>query len=220
MQDLKNYIRILAYLKPYKWVVLVVTLCSFFVAASFAGSIGGIKPAADLLFGEFQVETYRKIPFMDTEWGTAFLNGLQEMVARDKFRTLMVIASIVVFLSILRSLFKFVHGYLGAYLANRMRMDISLELHDKIMDQSLSFFSKEGVANTIAVLSYDANNIHRGATIIFDKLLLEPLNIVAALAIAFILNAKLACVAAIGFPLIGYAVNHSGAKLRKAPGKP
>jgi len=116
---------------------------------------------------------------------------------------------------LLRSVCKFVHGYTGAYLANRMRMDVSLDLHDKIMDQSLSFFNKEGVGNTIAVFSYDANMIHRGAQKIFDQMLLEPLNVAAALTIAFILNAKLAMLAVIGFPVIGYAVNRIGRQIKK-----
>ncbi len=37
MQDLKNYIRTLGYLKPYKWLVLVIIISSLLVAASFAG---------------------------------------------------------------------------------------------------------------------------------------------------------------------------------------
>ncbi|NQU07595.1 MAG: ABC transporter ATP-binding protein, partial [Candidatus Abyssubacteria bacterium] len=215
MKDLKNYLRILGYLKPYKWLILLIIASSLLVAISFAGSIGGIKPAADLLFGEFDVETYRKLPLMDTEWGVAFLNNIQELVTRDKFKTLLVVSAIVVFFSLVSSFFKFVHGYAGAYLANRMRLDIVVQLHDNIMKQSLSFFSKQGVSTTITVLGADASLIHRGALILFDKMLMEPLNIVAGLTIAFILNAELATLAVVGFPLMGYTVNRFGRQIKK-----
>ena len=220
MKDLKNYLRILGYLKPYKWLVLLTIISSLMVAVTFGGAIAGIKPVADLLFDQFDVETYRKLPLMDTELGTALLNNIQTLFVRDKFQTLLAISAIVVFMTILRSFFKFIHGYTGAYLSNRMRIDVSVELHGKILNQSLSFFSKEGVGATISVLTYDTSLLHRGAKIIFDKMLLEPVNIVVALGIAFWLNPRLAALAVVGFPVIGYAVNRFGRQIKKNTRKP
>ena len=215
MQDLKNYLRILKYLKPYKWLVLVTIISSLLVASALGGAIGGVKPAADLLFNQFDVETYRSYPFMDTQLGGMVLDYMQSLFQKDKF-TILVIASIgVVILFIVRALFKFIHGYTGSYLSNRLRMDVSIELHSKIMDQSLSFFSEEGVGDTISVLTYDTNMLHRGAKLIFDKVLLEPLNITIALGIAFFLNPRLAILAVVGFPVIGYAVNRFGRQIKK-----
>ncbi|RJP24562.1 MAG: ABC transporter ATP-binding protein [Candidatus Abyssobacteria bacterium SURF_5] len=215
MEELKKYIRIISYLKPYKWLVLLTMLCSILVASSMAGAIGGIKPAADLLFGEFNVSQYRKLPLMDTAAGAALLDAVHSFFTRDKFLTLVIISSVVVALTALRAVFKFIQGYTGGYLANRLRMDVSIELHDKIMDQSLSFFSKQGVGNTISVFSYDIALIHQGAKIIFDKIVLEPLNIVTGLTIAFVINPKLATLAVIGLPLVGYAITRFGRQVKK-----
>ena len=110
MQDLKNYIRIFKYLKPYKWLILASVASSLLVATSLAGSIGGIKPAADLLFDQFDVEAYQKLPLMDTPLGSSILNKIHAMIVQDKFRTLLVISGIIMFMTILRSLFEFIHG--------------------------------------------------------------------------------------------------------------
>jgi subfamily B ATP-binding cassette protein MsbA len=215
MQDLKNYLRILKYLKPYKWLVVLTIVSSLFVASSFGGAIGGVKPATDMLFDQFDAEEYRELPLMNTKLGGMVLDRMQSLSGEEKF-TILVVASIgFVILIIVRAIFKFIQGYTGAYLSNRLRMDISIDLHSKIMDQSLSFFSEEGVGDTISVLTYDTNMLHRGAKLIFDKVLLEPLNIGVALAIAFFLNPRLAALAIVGFPVIGYAVNRFGRQIKK-----
>ncbi len=215
MQELKKYFRILSYLKPYKWMVLLTLVSSFLVATSFAGAIGGAKPFFELLFGDFNLESYRKLPLMNTEAGTALLNSAHAFVTRDKQLTLMVVAGVILLLACIRAVFKFIQGYTGVYLANRMSMDISLQLHDRVMDQSLSFFDKQGVGSTISVFSYDINLIQTGAKIIFDKIVLEPLNIAAALTIAFILNPKLAALAVVGMPPIAYVVGRLGRQIKK-----
>ena len=215
MQELKKYFRILSYLKPYKWLVLLTMLSSIFVASSFGGAIGAIKPAADLLFGDFNVEAYRKLPLMNTKAGIEFLNGMQSLLTRDRFITLIIISGVVISLTCIRGIFKYIQGYTGEYLAYRLRMDVSIELHDRVMSQSLSFFSKQGVGNTISVFSYDVNLIHQGAKIIFDKIILEPFNILVGLGVAFALNPKLATLAVIGFPVIGYAIGRFGRQIKK-----
>ncbi|MBI4829960.1 MAG: hypothetical protein HY801_00060, partial [Candidatus Lindowbacteria bacterium] len=215
MKELKKYFRILSYLKPYKRLVLLAILSSFLVAGSFAGAIGGILPAGDLLFGKFNVGTYRELPFMDTEFGTALLSKAQLLLNRDKSELLIAIVLVIVVLACFRAVFKFIQGYTAAYLSNRMRMDIVVQLHDKIMNQSLSFFTKQGVGNTISVLNNDAALIQRGAIIILDKMILEPLNIAAAMAVAFVLNARLTVIAVVGLPIFGYAVSRFGRRVKK-----
>jgi len=215
MQDFKNYLRVLSYLKPYKWLVVVAMLSSFLVAVAFGGTIGGVMPFADILFGDFDLEAYRKLPLMDTELGGALLERVYALLTRDKFITLVLVASGLGLITCFRALFKFIQGYTGAYLANRMRMDISLHLHELMMDQSISFFGKQGVGNIISVFNNDIGLVHRGAKVIFDKILLEPLNIAVALGIAFYLNPRLTALAIVGFPLIGYVINRFGRQIKK-----
>ena len=212
---MKDYIRTVRYLRPYKRLIAVSIISSVLVAVLFAGSLAGAKPALDVLFDEFDIETYRKFPLMDTELGNSLLLSFQSLLLKDRFKLLVVVSGMIFVLAILRSFLGFIHGYIGAYLANRIRIDIVTELHDKILDQSLSFFSKEGVATAISVLGADAALIHRGALILFDKIMMEPLNIIAGLTVAFILNPKLATLAVLGFPLMGYTVNRFGKKIKK-----
>jgi subfamily B ATP-binding cassette protein MsbA len=215
MQDLKTYFRILRYLKPYTGIVILVIASSLLTAVSFGGAIGSIKPGAEMLFGEFNAEAYRKFPLMDTGLGTAFLDRLQGLATHDRFELLIIVAAIIVVLACFRAVFKFIQGYAGGYLSNRLYMDVSIDLHNRIIDQSLSFFSKQGVGNTISVMNNDVNLLQRGAVVIFDKLILEPFNIFAALGIAFWMNARLASLAVIGFPILGVAVNRFGRRIKK-----
>ena len=215
MKDLKVYLRILAYLKPYKWLVILTIASSTLVASAAGGAIAGIKPAFDLLFDQFDPAAYRDLPLMNTALGQMVLEEMQSLFSKEKFTILAVMAIGVVVLIIVRAFFKFIQGYTGAYLAHRLRMDVSIDLHDKIMDQSLSFFSEQGVGDTISVMTYDTNMLHRGAKLIFDKILLEPLNVVVALSIAFYMNPRLATMAFVGFPIIGYAANKFGRQIKK-----
>lgn len=215
MEELKRYLRIISYLKPYKWLVLLCIVASLLEATSFAGAIGGIKPVADILFDQFDIEQYRKLPLMDTETGTALLQRLNTLIARDKEKTLLAVFGLIIGFACFRALFKFIQGYVGSYLANRLRMDVSIDLHDRVMNQSLSFFNKEGVGSTIGVFSYDVGLIHQGARIVFDKMIIEPLNIAAALTIALIMNFKLALLAVVGLPVIGLAVSRFGRQIKR-----
>jgi subfamily B ATP-binding cassette protein MsbA len=215
MEELKKYLRVISYLKPYKWLVLLCIAASFLEATSFAGAIGGVKPAADILFDQFDVEAYRKLPLMDTEVATVVLEKVHALVTRDKEKALLAIFGLMLGFACLRGAFKFVQGYVGSYLANRLRMDVSLDLHDRVMNQSVAFFNKEGVGNTIGVFSYDVALIHQGARIVFDKMIIEPLNIAAALTVAIIMNFKLALLAVVGLPIIGLAVNRFGRQIKR-----
>jgi subfamily B ATP-binding cassette protein MsbA len=216
MKDLKEYLRILGYLKPYKWLVLVTIVSSLLVAGSFGGAIGAIKPLIELLTGTFDPGTYSDLPLMDTRIGVSLLEGLESLLVQDKSKILTIAALVYVILITVRAVFKFIHGYVGSYLSQRLRMDITIELHDKIMDQSLSFFSDEGVGDTISVITFDTTMLQRGAKLMFDKILLEPLNVAVALGVAFWLNPKLAALAVIGFPVIGYSVNRFGRQIKKS----
>ena len=215
MKDLKQYIRILVYLKPYKWLVVLTIVSSMLVAVAAAGAIVIIKPAADMLFNQFDSEAYRELPLMNTALGGIALEKMRQLFSKEKFTILTVMSIGLVVMILVRAFFKFIQGYTGAYLSHRLRMDVSIDLHDKIMNQSLSFFSEEGVGDTISVMTYDTNMLHRGAKLIFDKILLEPLNIVFALGIAFCMNPKLAALAVVGFPIIGYAANRFGRQIKK-----
>ena len=216
MKEFKQYLRILGYLKPYKWLVLVTIASSLLVAGSFGGAIGAIKPLIELLTGTFDPGTYSDLPLMDTRIGVLLLESLESLLVHDKSKILVIAALVYVTLITVRAIFKFIHGYVGSYLAQRLQMDISIELHDKIMNQSISFFSDEGVGDTISVITYDTSMLQRGAKLLFDKILLEPLNVAVALGLAFWLNPKLAALAVIGFPLIGYSVNRFGRQIKKS----
>ncbi len=205
---MKQYLRLLKYLKPYWKRTAAMLILMFFVSAAFGGIIAGFKPLVDILVGDFDAAQYQQ----DHEWlqrplvrptATHVLNTLQEFVTKDRMKAVGIVAVFLMVMQILRGLCEMLRLYFASYVSGRVEIDLTTELQSKLLDQPLGFFEAYGTSGIISIAWNDTQALVRGLNLILSRMLQHPLNIAVTMFVAFVFNWRISLLAFVGVPLAG-----------------
>ena len=94
----------------------------------------------------------------------------------------------------------------------RLIRDLRNKLYSHFHYLSLSYFNKNKSGELTAVLVNDIDNMRNSLSIMFQKLFVEPINIIILMSLLFIVSTKLALIALLIIPLSGiiiFGISHS-----------
>ena len=94
----------------------------------------------------------------------------------------------------------------------RLIRDLRNKLYSHFHYLSLSYFNKNKSGELTAVLVNDIDNMRNSLSIIFQKLFVEPINIIILMSLLFIVSTKLALIALLIIPVSGiiiFGISHS-----------
>ena len=94
----------------------------------------------------------------------------------------------------------------------RLIRDLRNKLYSHFHYLSLSYFNKNKSGELTAVLVNDIDNMRNSLSIMFQKLFVEPINIIILMSLLFIVSAKLALIALLIIPVSGiiiFGISHS-----------
>jgi subfamily B ATP-binding cassette protein MsbA len=179
------YRRLFRYLRPYK---------RRFVAALLAMAVYGATDGA---------VPYLLKRILDDVFGSQNLFMLKALVV-----------AIVVF-AVVRGVFGFLEKYLEATVGLFVVQDMRNEINWKLLSLPRSFFDKHTTGNLISRVTNDTLLVRSALTDAAASLLRDVIRVVALLAVAFYLDATLALIAFVAFPLGLMPVLKFGKKVRK-----
>ena len=84
--------------------------------------------------------------------------------------------------------------------------DIRDRLYNHIQRLSLGYFNKEKSGSITSIIINDVEQLQGALSVAFQKLFVEPINILTFAALLFIISWKLALIAIIIIPLAGIAI--------------
>jgi subfamily B ATP-binding cassette protein MsbA len=177
--------RLLRYLRPYKWQMLVATV----------GLLGGA--ALGLVF-----------PWIMQNLVDAVLS--QHNPAELNRITLILIASFLI-----RSLFYFVQNYALAYVGERIVVDLRRQVYSHLHELTLRFFSDRRVGELVSRLSSDVTLVRAALTNNVAQVLSQALTFLGSLVLMLILNWRLTLFILVLAPLVAIAGSIFGRRLRK-----
>jgi len=93
--------------------------------------------------------------------------------------------------------------------------DIRDRLYNHIQRLSLGYFNKEKSGSITSVIINDVEQLQGALSVAFQKLFVEPINILTFAALLFIISWKLALIAIIIIPLAGIAIIAIGKSIRR-----
>lgn len=109
--------------------------------------------------------------------------------------------------------------YFQQYLRNLVMCAVVVDIRNKICDhllpQSLSFFENRKSGDLLSRLTNDIAVTQSGLAILFDEILLQPLQLICGLSLAFYFSWKLSLLTLIAFPVIFIPVLVMGKKIKK-----
>jgi len=215
-QDIKDYKRLVGFVKPHTWVLVMAFLCMLAYSVLNSLSPTALIPLVDNIIrgSEIAIPSHAKVPLFVTSLIDK-INALPQM----RLVIFLLLGALAYFL--LRNLFDFLQVYLMNDVSQRVVRDVKDKIYRKLLSLSMHFYSKHPTAKLMARITYDASIIRDSISTGLLDLILRPLEILShfavAVAIVFIFGIPLKFIftSAILFPCILLPAVFISKKLRK-----
>ncbi len=179
-----TYKKLFRYIKPYIWSLIIGLICLAFVGL------------VDLSF----------------PWLIKFL--IDDVLISGNPDVLNYIAFAAVGLYFFKGIFNYSQTYLLSGLGQKVVVDIRNDIYQHLQKLSLSFFERQQTGDLMSRITNDVNVIQRSVTTGISSLVLQPLMVVGIIGFLVYIDWKLALVAFVITPLVAYAINKFGRRMR------
>ena len=134
----------------------------------------------------------------------------------ERFPILVWALLIMVVMTVLRDVLRFLQEYLVHSVVLRGIMDLRCENYDVALRLPTTFFAREGTSDTTSRFIQDTGEVTRGMTTLFGKTLVEPAKAAASLTMALILSWQMTLVALVVGPPAYLLIRQLGRIMKKA----
>lgn len=236
------YFRLLRYTWNYKTRLVVSLTLAIFIAASFGALLVGIGTVVDLTFykpAAAQAEPSGKAPRRDpaekilekiqlvntkmesaVHWAPRGMEGaftrLVERMRQDQMRALIILCSLVVVLSLLINVARYLQEYYAGTIGTNISTDLGEEMYANLMQQSVGFFEARSSGEILARFANDIFTVNRGLAGVLVKMMREPFKAIVFIAVALSVDTWLTLVGALVLPPVAYALVTIGRKMRRS----
>lgn len=183
---MKNYLRLLNYIKPYTKTIITAIFCIIVAAGSNLYVPWIIKDMIDKVLAEKDME---------------MLNYIS-------------IGIVVVFL--IRGIFYFAQSYLVSYVGQRVVIDIRGQLYRKFQRLPLAYYDNHRTGELMSYISNDVAALQNAMVDKLIELITESSIFVGSLVMMFYLDWKLSLLTFIVVPMVGQAMKIFGRKLKRS----
>ncbi|MGN6667103.1 MAG: lipid A export permease/ATP-binding protein MsbA [Trinickia sp.] len=178
--------RLWPYLKPGVWVLVLAVASMGLSAATDAGIPALLKPLLDHGFGQH---------------------------ASDHAAWYVPLA--VIGLAIVRGVSQYASQYLLSYISNRILLQLRIDMFQRMIHTSATFFQRETASTVINAIVFEVNQILGVLTSVMVTLVRDSLSVFFLLGYLFYLNWRLTLIVALILPGIGWLVSKINRRLRR-----
>ncbi|MCB0303027.1 MAG: ABC transporter ATP-binding protein [Calditrichaeota bacterium] len=227
------YLRLIAYLRPYKRYILMVLVFNFLYVIFNTLSIWMIAPVVKTIFEpKTQVEASQQPggaaeessaagnALTDTPTGFNLNNWLKGTVNRwlyrdDPMEMLQLLCIFIIVSFTLKNLFAFGEFYWVSYVEQKVIKTLREEVYEHILRQPLQFFTQTKTGNLISRITNDINAVNVAINRSFTKLIRDPVLILLYIFILFNISWQLTLAALVIFPLSTALIQKIGRSLKR-----
>ncbi|QKM47924.1 Lipid A export ATP-binding/permease protein MsbA [Burkholderia glumae] len=178
--------RLWPYIKPLVGILALAILSMGIVAATEAGIPALLKPLLDRGFGAHSNEK--------AKW---------------------LVPAAIIGLALVRGFAQYASNYLLNYVSNRVLLKLRLEMFERMIHTSASFFMRETASTVINAVVFEVNQILGVLTGVMVTLVRDSMTVLFLLAYLFYLNWRLTLIVAVILPGIGWLVSKINRRLRR-----
>ncbi|NQU66744.1 MAG: ABC transporter ATP-binding protein [Candidatus Marinimicrobia bacterium] len=214
---MKTSRKLLRYISPYKYILILAVISSLIFAILSSTSIWMIGTLMDKVISENPTETVaietvdQSISVNDKlkEW-THLLVGNGSPVQQ-----LLHLCLWLVLIFILKNIFFYINMVSLAFIQNRIILDIRTSLFGHIHQLPLSYFDRSKSAELQTIMIRDVAALRASFSQSLQKLIVEPVNIIIFICLLFIIDIKLTLIALIMIPISGLVITKLGQSIRR-----
>ncbi|MCC6697807.1 MAG: ABC transporter ATP-binding protein [Candidatus Hydrogenedentes bacterium] len=225
------YRRLLGYVFEYKMRLTVSIVFAMFVAGSLGAIFLGVRTVVKYVFEE-ETKIQRDIVQIQADitnatdtmresigWAPAgldakFADGVNYL-RDDQMRAMIILCAIVVCLSVLGGVARFLQEYLSASIATFVTVRLGKEMYANIMRLPMRFFEQRTSGEIIARMTNDCFSAGRGLTTVFMKMFREPFKALACLGLALWVDPLLTFIGLCVLPPVALVMIKIGQSVRK-----
>ena len=199
---MKDFKRLLNYVRPY-WLTFLFALIAMFMVAVFETATGALLVP---IFNQFLPNPTKSKTIFD-------LSGMIPL--NDWFRAWIVISALLIGFTISKGIAEYFSSYLMAKIGQSAVLKLRQELYDHLLKQSSTFFEKHRTNFLVSRLVVSCAAIELAVSSNLRDVLRESFMLVFFFGAAFYFNWRLMLGALIIAPIIGYMTTEFSRRLRK-----
>jgi subfamily B ATP-binding cassette protein MsbA len=215
---MKNFYRILAYIKPYWAYALLNVLFNLLTIIFSLFSFALLVPFLNLLFGTDSLVTTRPDLALSSESLLGNMNYLIStiIVEKGQVQALVFICIVIIGAFFFRNLARFFAMFFMANVRIGAVKDIRNAIFNKILILPLSFYNKNKKGDIMARITTDVQEVEYSIMNYLEMLIRDPITILAFFIFMLSMSPKLTLFVIIILPLTGFVIGQIGRSLRKS----
>ena len=140
-------------------------------------------------------------------------NGL---ILRDTAKeTLQILCVSILIIFLLKNVFLYIKNITLTIVQFRLITELRNKLYVHFHKLSLSFFNQQKSGELTSIIVNDVENMRRTLTICFQRLIVEPINIITFTGLLFIISWKLALISVTIIPIAGFIIINISRSIRR-----
>lgn len=201
---MKNYIRLIKYVKPYVGTLFIAFIASIVFALTNGATAYLVGPALKFLFtgGEGEIDI---IPF--------------DLYTVNQEDMLIVLPFAIMLVGIVKGVSAFFNYFLMGKVGNNVIRDLRNKVCTHVMRLPINFFDTSTSGDTLSRILNDTGNLQKTAVNSITIAIKEILSAVVLLVIIFSMDFKMALMSFIVFPLILFPLSTLSKKVKKSAKK-
>ncbi len=182
---MKNYLRLLKFVRPYIGLLLVAMLCSIVVSGVTGATAWLVKPVLDDIFIKKDVNMLALLPLG------------------------------IIVLYVTKGAFGYIHSYLMKLIGAKVATDIRQSLYNHTINLPLRFYSDNSTGTLVSRFTSDVGGIQGIIADSLKNIFIEGFTLIVLAVIAFYRKWDLALISLVIFPLSAILIIKVGNRLRK-----
>ncbi|MGB3453946.1 MAG: ABC transporter ATP-binding protein [Moheibacter sp.] len=214
--------RALLYVKPYRSSFSVAIFFNFFYAIFNVLALAFMMPILSILFDEKKVAITEKPVFSGNllnakDYLSQFFGYQMNQISADSgpVRVLLISCLLFIFLFLLRNICSYFSEYFLIDLRSGVSRDFRVDIHDKILDLPVAYFTEKKKGDMLVRISNDVAEVESNILNGLVETLRSPIQIIVFVTVLFITNYQLTLFSIIVFPIMGSLISWIGKSLKR-----
>ncbi len=220
MNDKKiNFRRIIEFVKPERLFMSISLLNGIFFVIFNSISIwltASLVNNVLIDFDQLVLDQERLLAYESPDLNERLKIAVNEFILREtNIETLKVLCVTIILIFLLKNFFLYLKNLSMSYVQLRIVTHLRNRIYAHLQTLSLSFFHRRKSGDLSSIIIHDVSMLNQSIGTTFQKIIVEPINILAFTILLFIISWKLMLVAIVIIPLSQFVIQVIGKSIRR-----
>ena len=220
MNDKKiNFRRIIEFVKPERLFMSISLLNGIFFVIFNSISIwltASLVNNVLIDFDQLVLDQERLLAYESPDLNERLKIAVNEFILREtNIETLKVLCVTIILIFLLKNIFLYLKNLSMSYVQLRIVTHLRNRIYAHLQTLSLSFFHRRKSGDLSSIIIHDVSMLNQSIGTTFQKIIVEPINILAFTILLFIISWKLMLVAIVIIPLSQFVIQVIGKSIRR-----